>query len=167
MPIAHLLLLSALAALPLRAALSINVSSFPDGNAGLQYSYRIPVSGGTGAVQCWTSDQEMPGGTYVNPQTCEVTGNPYHAGLHSILLVATSGTERAERRITWLIREGIRITYPDSTDATQGRVGKPFAMSPTILGGSPPYTFSLDSGSLPPGILLNGSTGVLSGGRRR
>ena len=42
-------------------------------------------------------------------------------------------------------------------------VGTPYTGTLIALGGIPPYTFAIVSGSLPPGLSLNTSTGVISG----
>jgi len=47
-------------------------------------------------------------------------------------------------------------TLPD------GRVGMPYSQTLTASGGTPPYTFAVAPGSLPPGLSLS-SAGVLSG----
>jgi hypothetical protein len=46
---------------------------------------------------------------------------------------------------------------PDST------VDAPYSYQLTAAGGVPPYTYSISAGSLPAGLSLNGSTGVISG----
>jgi hypothetical protein len=49
-------------------------------------------------------------------------------------------------------------TLPD------GRVGAPYTSPPlTVVGGSGPPSFSVSTGELPPGLTLDGSTGVISG----
>jgi hypothetical protein len=47
--------------------------------------------------------------------------------------------------------------------ATTGTVGEPYSSSLVAAGGTPPYTFSISSGSLPPGLMLNATTGAITG----
>lgn len=47
--------------------------------------------------------------------------------------------------------------------AVSGTVGIPYSSALVVTGGTPPFTFSITSGSLPPGLTLNVSTGVISG----
>ncbi|WP_160295188.1 putative Ig domain-containing protein [Geobacter sp. OR-1] len=63
----------------------------------------------------------------------------------------------------------LTIKYSDSSfriNAMQEQLidlNAPFSMSPEIVNGSAPFTWSIKSGSLPPGLSLNSSTGALSG----
>jgi hypothetical protein len=47
--------------------------------------------------------------------------------------------------------------------ANQIILGRPFTYTLTAAGGTSPYTWNLVTGSLPPGLTLNASTGVISG----
>lgn len=55
---------------------------------------------------------------------------------------------------------GLSVTGPEASQAT---VGVAFTMKLTASGGTSPYTFTLQAGSLPGGLLLTGATGVISG----
>ncbi len=56
----------------------------------------------------------------------------------------------------------ISITCPPATTGTAGTAYSS-AFGVTDLTGTPPYTFAKTSGAFPPGLVLNTSTGVLSG----
>jgi hypothetical protein len=47
--------------------------------------------------------------------------------------------------------------------ANTGEVGIPYSSSLTASGGTAPYTFAITVGTLPPGLALNASTGLISG----
>ncbi|HEY5291943.1 MAG TPA: FG-GAP-like repeat-containing protein [Burkholderiales bacterium] len=55
---------------------------------------------------------------------------------------------------------GLSISTPF---IARGYRQKPFSANIGITGGTPPYTFAEVSGSLPPGLALNGSTGTVQG----
>lgn len=54
------------------------------------------------------------------------------------------------------------LTVDVSQVPTSGQVGVTFSGQIGIAGGTPPETLAVDSGSLPPGLLLD-STGLISG----
>ena len=47
--------------------------------------------------------------------------------------------------------------------ASCGQVGVPYASALVASGGTPPYSYSIRSGSLPPGLKLNANTGAITG----
>lgn len=55
------------------------------------------------------------------------------------------------------------LTAPLACPVVQPVPGQPYSHTYTFTGGTPPYTFSVASGSLPPGLTLNASTGEVSG----
>ena len=54
----------------------------------------------------------------------------------------------------------ITVTNPATNTGT---VGVPFSQNFSASGGASPYTYTLNSGALPPGLTLNANTGTLSG----
>jgi hypothetical protein len=55
------------------------------------------------------------------------------------------------------------ITIKTQTPLTSGTVGNAYSVTFTAWGGTLPYNWTIDSGSVPPGLSLNNSTGILSG----
>src|ERR1700689_1178769 len=53
----------------------------------------------------------------------------------------------------------LRITIP----ASPATVGVAYNAAPSVSGGAAPYAFSIVDGSLPPGLVLNPSTGSITG----
>src|SRR6202044_320408 len=51
----------------------------------------------------------------------------------------------------------------DTTSVPAAPLGAPYAQSLTASGGISPYTWSIETGTLPNGLTLNSATGVISG----
>ena len=58
---------------------------------------------------------------------------------------------------------GRRRPHPDLRTPPSGQVGIPYTDTLTAAGGTTPYTWSVSAGTLPAGITLGASTGVLAG----
>src|SRR6185436_13822740 len=102
----------------------------------------------------------------LNPTTGLISGTPTAAGPFSFTVKVTDSTG-GTAAIAITSNCGITIAPPDMTaqcvTATTGKVGVPYSSSIGVTGGTAPYTFALNSGSLPNGLSLNPTTGLISG----
>jgi len=71
-----------------------------------------------------------------------------------------SSTQSGNGRVTVTFTPPLRVTTTSLPDATGG---VPYSATLTAMGGVKPYTWSVTSGSLPPGMTLDSFTGVISG----
>ena len=53
--------------------------------------------------------------------------------------------------------------HVDCNNPPEGHVGTPYSHAFKVRGGTPPYTWGITGGQLPPGLLLGPSTGIASG----
>ena len=66
----------------------------------------------------------------------------------------------ATASITLVVTAALTLTFPAPPSGT---VGVAYTDTFTAAGGTTPYTFSISAGTLPAGLTLNASTGVVSG----
>ncbi|MBO0492204.1 putative Ig domain-containing protein [Pseudomonas sp. Marseille-Q1929] len=85
-----------------------------------------------------------------------------YSGADSFTYTATnsSGTS-SPATVTLAVTAPTLLVTPASLGA--GMAGTPYSTTLSAAGGTAPYTYSVSSGSLPPGMSLNASSGVLSG----
>lgn len=72
----------------------------------------------------------------------------------------SAGSVNAQSFSVAIARAGLTIATP--SPLLPAAVGSPYSQTLTLAGGSPPYIFSVMSGTLPPGLRLS-SAGILSG----
>jgi hypothetical protein len=147
--------------------LTATTSAVPNAARGSQYQASImQVSGGRTPYN--SGGSSVPPGMYLAwGQEGEVvlTGLPVvaAAGSYPFTVVITDGTtpqyQQIQRNFTITVVEGLFLT----SSLRAGSVGQPYSDQITVSGGTGPYTFTLLSGTLPPGIQLNGSTGAVTG----
>ncbi|MGA7822989.1 MAG: putative Ig domain-containing protein [Steroidobacteraceae bacterium] len=101
-------------------------------------------------------------GSWSGPQTASGSQveTPVATGTSTYTL--TCGTQPAASATLTVVStlSALSIT---TTDLPSGRAGTAYSTTLTATGGSPPYTWLFASGTLPPGLELNPSTGALSG----
>lgn len=159
-PMHRLPFLFLLAAICLPAAVTIDVSSLPDAQLGMPYDYRVPVSGMEANDECAVTQGSLPQGVTLNPVTCTVSGLPSVAGNYIFTLaVRRAGTTQASRTITFRVKGDIRVAYPSSS----GTVGQFLSVAVQLTYGTPPMTFAVVGGTMPPGMNLNPTSGLISG----
>ncbi len=146
------------AAITLNPALAVTGPGVTTGEVGAAFnSGPLTVSGGTGP-DTFSIVGILPAGLTLNPSTGAVTGTPTNAGTFSVKVTDAAGASVTGSSIT--INPALSVTGPA---VTSGQVGAAFnSGATTVSGGTGSYAFSI-TGTLPAGLTLNPSTGVVIG----
>ncbi|MBN2104130.1 putative Ig domain-containing protein [bacterium] len=142
----------------------ISPDHISDGTQNTMYSETITANGGSGDFS-WTASGFPPGLQLdVNGDRASIEGIPSSAGNYSISVTITDNcyghSESKGFKINIKEFTLLTITTTSLPDATQG---VPYSQTIHAMGGATPYSWSVSSGSLPSGLSLNTSSGLLSG----
>ena len=94
-----------------------------------------------------------------------LSGTPTTAGTYTFVLTATDSTKCTGRQ-DYSLTIGAGCSVPLALKPGTmpgGTVGTAFSQAISASGGTAPYTYAVTSGSLPPGLTLDPSTGAISG----
>jgi len=132
-------------------------SPLPNGTATVSYSYVLNVSGGTPPYS-WGLVGNLPAGLSLSPAG-QITGTPTTAGTSQFTSVGNDSAKATARAQFSLTIQASVLTITTQPPLPNGGVGISYSSSFAATGGSPPYNWSVISGSLPPGLALapNGS----------
>jgi hypothetical protein len=150
---------------------------------GLEFlvNYAAPPSGALGSASGYTTGAPavyrgtapyafevltgaLPGGLALNPTTGEISGYATEDGVFPFTIRCTDDDDQvydSELSITIEVLE-LEITDP-WTGSETGYLNGGFGFYPGVVHGRPPYVFSLQSGALPPGVILDPDGGLLYG----
>jgi large repetitive protein len=137
----------------------ITTTTLPAGTAGSAYpSTSIAVTGGTAPYTYQITSGTLPAGLQLNSNV--ISGTPTAGGTFPLTLQVTDANGKTGTQTYSLVIAAATVTItPGSVTLTDGTAA---SQTLTASGGTSPYTFSVTSGSLPPGLSLS-SSGVLSG----
>ena len=141
-------------------ALSITTSSLPAGTVGTAYSQALAAAGGTPPYTWSVSSGALPDGLVLSANGT-IGGTPSSPGTFgSSVQVTDSAGIKATNTVTIQIQSSpVQITTQSLPAYT---AGASYTQTLTATGGSPPFTWSLGSGSLPPGLALD-PAGAING----
>src|SRR5690348_5680280 len=138
--------------------------SLPDGTTNAEYAARFITVNADGPVT-FTALSALPAGLSLDPLSGFLTGIPTATFNGTITVAANDTTNQIQFNVSLKINAagggGNSGASFANTNLAVGRVGTAYAEQVTIANGVGPFTFGAQD--LPPGISLNGQTGVLSG----
>jgi Putative Ig domain len=143
--------------------------TWPNGANGTQYSATITTTGGVQPVQYTLASGSLPAGLSLNT-TGTILGTPTSHGTSTFAINVTDNVGKTPNLVvtsptyTITINPAPPLAIPTSI-LPGGLVKTSYNASivPAGPGGVAPYTWSITSGSLPPGLTLNTTSGVISG----
>jgi hypothetical protein len=140
-------------------------TSLPNGSNGVAYSQTIVTSGGVAPITYTVGIGSLPAGLKLN-STGTVIGTPTSSGTSTFTINATDfGTPPltvASPIFTITINPPPPLSIT-STSMSNGITGTAYSSAIASSGGVPPLTWSVPPGTLPPGLELNTSSGLISG----
>jgi len=143
--------------------ITIAPDKLPPAKVGTAYSQTITATGSTATpITFALTSGSLPPGLTLNGTSGVLSGTPTTAGTSNITITATDKNGcKGEKAYTLAVCSTITLSPSSLPNGTQGSA---YSQTITATGSSAtPFIFSVTSGSLPSGITLNPSTGVLSG----
>ena len=144
------------------APLVITTSSLPYAVQNTAYNQTLTATGGSGSKTWAITVGVLPTGLNLNSATSAITGTPTVPGAESFTVEVTDALGN-KQTASLFIQVNAPLTLITNTLST-GTVKFPYFGSIFASGGSlSGYTFAVSAGSLPPGLSLNATTGVVDG----
>ena len=147
------------------ANLQITTTSIAAPTAASPYVAGISISGGTSPYVFTISSGTLPAGLSINTNTGVISGTPTHAtkdtSFHFVGTVTDASNLTASVPYSGTISTYAPTLYP--TSFAGGAPGALYSVTLATLGGQSPFTYAITSGTLPSGLSLNTSTGLISG----
>lgn len=146
--------------------ITVNPATLPNSAVGSPYSATVTASGGTGPYTFAVTSGALPPGLLLNGASGAISGPPTTVGTFNFTITATDTATGClgSRAYTILIAAAGVCPPLTLSPATlpPANIGTPYSLAITAAGGTAPYTYSLVSGVLPPGLNLS-AAGVITG----
>ncbi len=138
---------------------SMNFAAPPGGWTNTVYGYTLTESGGTAPFTWSVSSGSLPAGISLSPDG-NLSGTPTATGTSSFTVKVTDANGQSATQATSItVAAGVSTTFAAPPTAV---VNTAYSYTLTAAGGTTPYTWSVNAGTLPAGLTLS-SAGVLSG----
>lgn len=155
--------MSATQNLSIPIGLVITTTSLPDGAVNTAYSTTTVVAEGGTLPYAWSiSAGTLPAGLVLSPSTGAISGTVAGNATNETFTVKVQDSSATKQTQTQSLTIAIPLAV-ETSSLSNGAIGTTYNQTVAVGGGTTPYTFTITTGSLPDGLSLNGSTGVISG----
>jgi hypothetical protein len=133
------------------------------GTVGVAYNQTLAASGGSGSYSWTLTVGTLPAGLNLAPGGA-ISGTPTTAGNSTFTAKVTDGSgNSASSPFTITITSPNTVSLITPNPLPNGAVGVAYTYSINVAGGTPPYTFAITAGQLPPGLTFDSTNGTLTG----
>lgn len=140
-------------------AIRISPEAIPNGATGTPYSQTFTATGGA-APYSFRIAGSVPG-LVMDPPTGVLSGTPTQTGTFQFTIrVTDSKGLPGTKAYTLVVSSALRFSTTSLPDAVER---SSYSQTLAATGGTPPYSWRVSTGSLPAGLTLNSSTGIISG----
>jgi hypothetical protein len=137
--------------------------TLPDATVTTPYSGQLTATGGSGSYSWNISSGTLTGGLTLNGATGLISGTPRSAGTSRFTVTVTdSGNSNVTASLSYILQSNA-ITIVTASPLPTTTEGISFSQTFIATGGTTLYTWTIPSGTLPKGLVLNQTTGILSG----
>jgi hypothetical protein len=148
--------------------MSVTTTTLPPPTQGIAYSQIITATGGTQPYSWAVTGGALPDGLSLDPGSGVLGGTPTGSGSYTFTVTATDSSSPTAQTATasytlTVYSSGALVITSTSLNPSSATVGAAYSATLDASGGTAPYTWSVSSGSLPPGLSLDPSGGVISG----
>jgi large repetitive protein len=138
----------------------ITTTSLPNATVSGPYSQTLVSAGGTVPLTWNVISGSLPAGMTLSSSGV-LLGTPTTAGTSSFTVrVTDTNSVSASQALSLIVNPAPTITRTNLPDI---KVNHSYSQTVTASGGTTPLVWSISAGSLPPGLSLNSSNGLISG----
>jgi uncharacterized protein (TIGR03437 family) len=148
---------------PLRvlgAGFRITSLTLPNGQTNQAYSQTLTATGASGNVTYTLQSGTLPSGITLSPGGV-ISGSTNTAGVYNFTVRATDGSNASTTAVYALTITAPVINFT-TISLPSGTLNQSYNQTIAVSGGTGPYTYTINSGTLPTGLTLS-SAGVISG----
>ncbi len=128
---------------------------------GVPYSSAVVASGGVAPYTFSLATGSLDPGLTLDPSSGNITGTPTtQKAFNYKAKVVDSAGSKAITACKLKVYVHVSIDCPK---LNIGAIGEPYSVLIPVYGGVAPFSFAIVAGSLPPGLTLDSSTGLISG----
>ncbi|MBL8167513.1 MAG: putative Ig domain-containing protein, partial [Acidobacteria bacterium] len=145
------------------STITVNPPTLPQGQTGQGYGQTFTASGGAGPYSFAVSAGALPSGLTLGPSSGVLAGFPTTPGTFNFTIKATDANGCFGWRVYSVTITGCPTITINPSSLPNGVVNIGYSQTFTQTGGTGPITWAITLNGPPPGLLLNPTTGVLSG----